>query len=56
MSAIPTLNQLVKLKNATDIFKGENNQEILGSHINYIRNSVKVIVDAYDGTMQFFYS
>ncbi len=30
--------------------------EILPSHsqVNYIRNSVKVVVDAYDGTLQFF--
>ncbi len=30
--------------------------EILPSHsqVNYIRNSVKVLVDAYDGTLQFF--
>lgn len=27
-----------------------------GSHISYIRNSVKVVVDAYDGTTRFFVS
>lgn len=50
----PYSQPIEQTKNATDIFKGENNQNILGSHINYIRNSVKVIVDAYNGTMQFF--
>lgn len=32
----------------------KNVKETLQRRINYIRNSVKVLVDAYDGTMQFF--
>ncbi len=33
---------------------GQTPNSFRNSRINYIRNSVKVVVDAYDGTMQFF--
>lgn len=33
---------------------GSAADQLVGDRTNYIRNSVKVVVDAYDGTMQFF--
>ncbi|WP_026731940.1 UPF0182 family membrane protein [Fischerella sp. PCC 9605] len=50
----PYSKPVAQTKNATEIFKGGNTQKFLPSNINYIRNSVKVLVDAYDGTMRFF--
>ncbi|MDQ3941332.1 MAG: UPF0182 family protein [Actinomycetota bacterium] len=38
---------------ASDI-GGTNERGLLRGDINYIRNSVKVVVDAYDGTMDFY--
>ncbi|MFN2489831.1 MAG: UPF0182 family protein, partial [Actinomycetota bacterium] len=32
----------------------EANTGVLSGEINYVRNSVKVVIDAYDGTMDFF--
>ncbi|BAY08465.1 UPF0182 family membrane protein [Calothrix sp. NIES-2098] len=50
----PYSQPLSQSQNANNNLKGENNEQFLHSNINYIRNSVKVVVDAYDGTMQFF--
>ncbi|MDZ8055779.1 MAG: UPF0182 family protein [Aulosira sp. ZfuVER01] len=50
----PYSQPLSHSQNATNNLKGENNEQLLHGDINYIRNSVKVVVDAYDGTMQFF--
>ncbi|MGH2805941.1 MAG: UPF0182 family protein [Actinomycetota bacterium] len=33
---------------------GTDESGLLGGDINYVRNSVKVVVDAYDGTMKFY--
>ncbi len=41
-------------KDAPVIFQGEKSEQIFRGNINYIRNSVKVAIDAYDGTMRFF--
>ena len=43
----PYSEPLAKIKDAQAVLKG-------GKNFNYIRNSVKILVDAYDGTMQFF--
>ncbi|MGJ3245497.1 MAG: UPF0182 family protein [Elainellaceae cyanobacterium] len=37
-----------------DLLQGRSVSQILRGGDNYIRNSVKVVIDAYDGTMQFF--
>jgi uncharacterized membrane protein (UPF0182 family) len=50
----PYSQPVVQTKSATTILKGGNTEGILNSNINYLRNSVKVLVDAYDGTMRFF--
>ncbi|MCX7595359.1 MAG: UPF0182 family protein, partial [Fischerella sp.] len=50
----PYSKPVAQTKNATEILKGGNIQKFLHGNINYIRNSVKVVVDAYDGTMRFF--
>jgi uncharacterized protein len=41
-------------KDAAALLKDEDTGKILRGDINYIRNSVKVLVDAYDGTLRFF--
>jgi uncharacterized membrane protein (UPF0182 family) len=41
-------------KSAEGILQTENVQSLVGADVNYIRNSVKVLVDAYDGSMRFF--
>ncbi len=35
------------------VFREGNVQQILRGGVNYLRNSVKVVIDAYDGTMRF---
>lgn len=35
-------------------FQGSNISQVLQSNTNYIRNSVKVVIDAYDGVPQFY--
>ncbi|NET30435.1 MAG: UPF0182 family protein [Cyanothece sp. SIO1E1] len=51
----PYSEPVLRSSNVADIVQENRNllQLILGN-VNYIRNSVKVVVDAYDGTMQFF--
>ncbi|MGF1538222.1 MAG: UPF0182 family protein [Elainellaceae cyanobacterium] len=39
---------------ASAVFGEGNVGQILRGGVNYLRNSVKVVVDAYDGTMRFF--
>jgi uncharacterized membrane protein (UPF0182 family) len=43
-----------KSPNVNTILTGENIENIVRGNVNYIRNPVKVLIDAYDGTMQFF--
>ena len=50
----PYSEPVAKTKDADAVLKGQNIEEILRDNINYVRNSVKVLVDAYDGTMRFF--
>ena len=42
------------INNAAAILQQNDNEQIVGGGFNYVRNSVKVVVDAYDGTMQFY--
>ncbi|MEO0373321.1 MAG: UPF0182 family protein [Cyanobacteria bacterium P01_A01_bin.17] len=39
---------------AGDVIRNRNDYELVRNEVNYIRNSVKVQIDAYDGTMQFY--
>ncbi len=41
------------INNAGAILQQGQNTQLLAGGFNYVRNSVKVIVDAYDGTLQF---
>lgn len=50
----PYSQPVAKSPNANTILTGENIEKIVSPNVNYIRNSVKVLIDAYDGTMQFF--
>ena len=40
--------------NAASLLQRRNLADIVKGNVNYLRNSVKVVIDAYDGTMQFF--
>ena len=50
----PYSQPVAQSKDAEAMLKGGNTQNILDEKINYLRNSVKVLIDAYDGTMRFF--
>ncbi|MBE9020606.1 UPF0182 family protein, partial [Chroococcidiopsidales cyanobacterium LEGE 13417] len=50
----PYSEPVTHTQNATEFLQEGNTKHFLDSNINYIRNSVKVLVDAYDGTMRFF--
>lgn len=50
----PYSQPVAQSQNAAEILKSGNTEYFLHNRINYIRNSVKVLVDAYDGTMRFF--
>jgi uncharacterized membrane protein (UPF0182 family) len=39
--------------NAASILQRSNLGQIVRGNVNYLRNSVKVVIDAYDGTMEF---
>jgi hypothetical protein len=41
-------------KDIATLFKDNQIEQIVRGNVNYIRNSVKVLIDAYDGTLQFF--
>jgi uncharacterized protein len=48
-------SQPVGLSNdAAAVLRSPGVQEIIAGDVNYIRNSVKVLIDAYDGTLRFF--
>lgn len=51
----PYAEPLIRSANVGEVLQGNMNlQNIARRDVNYIRNSVKVVVDAYDGSMQFF--
>ncbi len=50
----PYSEPVSRMSNTAAIAKNSNLTKLIQSDINYIRNSVKVMVDAYDGTVQFF--
>ncbi|MDJ0712784.1 MAG: UPF0182 family protein [Prochloraceae cyanobacterium] len=43
-----------RTNDAQSILRESNAQQIIEGGVNYIRNSVKVVLDAYDGSMKFF--
>lgn len=53
-SRYPYSQPVARSNNFAESFQGSNIGEILQANTNYIRNSVKVVTDAYDGTMQFY--
>lgn len=50
----PYSEPVAQTQKAAEILKDGNIEQFLHRDVNYLRNSVKVLVDAYDGTMQFF--
>ncbi len=50
----PYSEPVAHTQNASEIFKDANTKQILRENVNYIRNSVKVLIDAYDGSMRFY--
>ncbi|MGB3511913.1 MAG: UPF0182 family protein [Microcoleaceae cyanobacterium] len=50
----PYSEPVAQSNNAEAILNKGNVERIARGNINYIRNSVKVTIDAYDGTMKFF--
>ncbi len=41
-------------KDADNILQKDSTRSLSDNNLNYIRNSVKIVVDAYDGSMRFF--
>ena len=50
----PYAEPLIRSQNVRAMFGETGNQQFLRGNLNYIRNAVKVVIDAYDGTLQFF--
>lgn len=50
----PYSEPVTQSRDAEAILRGGNLNRILRGNINYIRNSVKVVIDAYNGTLRFF--
>jgi uncharacterized membrane protein (UPF0182 family) len=50
----PYAKPIAQTKDFDTLFKTGTIREIARGNVNYIRNSVKVLVDAYDGTLRFF--
>jgi hypothetical protein len=53
-SRYPYSKPVVESDNAADVLRQGNLRELVSDRTNYIRNSVKVVIDAYDGTLQFY--
>jgi uncharacterized protein len=50
----PYSEPVMRTRDVGTIFKDNQVEKIVGDDVNYIRNSVKVLIDAYDGTVRFF--
>jgi uncharacterized membrane protein (UPF0182 family) len=50
----PYSKPVVQMQAVEPVLKAGNGAEIVQDNLNYIRNSVKVLVDAYDGSLRFF--
>jgi uncharacterized protein len=50
----PFSEPVVESPEATPLLQERSISTLVGDRLNYIRNSVKVVVDAYDGTVHFF--
>lgn len=53
-SHYPYSEPLSRSNDVAEILQDETLTTLANQNINYIRNSVKVVVDAYDGTLRFF--
>jgi uncharacterized protein len=49
----PYAEPVAHTKDAATILRDSRAERLLAENINYLRNAVKVVVDAYDGTVQF---
>ncbi|PSO46965.1 MAG: UPF0182 family protein [Cyanobacteria bacterium SW_9_44_58] len=52
-NSYPYSEPAATINNAQAILQQGINQQLLAGGFNYVRNSVKVVVDAYDGSLQF---
>jgi hypothetical protein len=50
----PYSEPVSQISDAAAILAGNDGSQLLAGGFNYARNSVKVLIDAFDGTMQFF--
>jgi uncharacterized protein len=50
----PYSRPVAQMQGVEPVLEAGNGAAIAPDHINYIRNSVKVLVDAYDGSLRFF--
>jgi uncharacterized protein len=50
----PYSESIAHAQEAATTLEGETTATLLKENINYIRNSVKVVIDAYDGTLTFY--
>lgn len=50
----PYSEPIFRINGAGSVLRDEYTRQLLLRGVNYIRNSVKVLVDAYDGTLQFY--
>ncbi|MDC0831699.1 hypothetical protein AY599_23120 [Leptolyngbya valderiana BDU 20041] len=50
----PYSKPVVRSDNAASLLSQQNLRNIVAGEVNYLRNSVKIAIDAYDGTMQFY--
>jgi uncharacterized protein len=50
----PYAEPVVLSPGAGDVVRNLNDYELVRDQVNYLRNSVKVRIDAYDGTIQFY--
>jgi uncharacterized membrane protein (UPF0182 family) len=50
----PYSEPVVHTDGASALFSGQNLEQLFRGKINYIRNSVKVVLDPYDGSLRFF--
>lgn len=50
----PYAEPVLLSQGADDVIRNQDDRVLVRNQVNYIRNSVKVLVDAYDGTMVFY--
>ncbi len=50
----PYAKPIAQMQLGDQVLKAGNGEAIVQDNLNYIRNSVKVLIDAYDGSLRFF--